>query len=128
MQLRNLPLRPEWILDCYWKRESCHQRTLELLDMDERPTAILCGSDHMAAIVLNTLYEQRIHVPDQMAVVSIRDLEFARYTTPPLTSVYVPSMEMGRFAAETVLNRLAGDTSSKKHTLFPVSLSVRKTT
>lgn len=124
----NLPIRPEWMLDCHWTRTICREKTLELLNGPERPTAILTGSDHMAAIVLNTLYEQRVRVPDEMAVASICDLEFARYTTPPLTSVYVPSMEMGRFAAETLLKRLAGDQSPKKITLFPVSLSVRQTT
>lgn len=127
-EIRGFQVKPEWMIDTWWSKTICREKTNALLDSGDYPTAILTGSDHMAAVVLNVLYERRIRVPDQVAIASITDLEFARYTTPPLTSVYVPSMEMGKCAAEVLLKRIQGDTSMPKQYVFPVSLSVRGTT
>lgn len=128
MEFHNLTIQSEWVKNCYWSRKICRQEVIAILDTDERPTAILAGSDNMAAIVLNTLYELHIRVPEDIAVIGICDLMFARYTTPPLTTVHVPAEEMGQFAAQLVLMHLKGELAIKKHFFFPVSLVERSST
>lgn len=126
VELEGQALRREWVLDCEWSRRRCREVLLKVMSGAERPDAILAASDNMAAVALNTLYEMRLRVPDDVAVVGISDLVFAPYTTPPLTTVRVPAQEMGAYAADLVLQRLGGDDSLKKHVLFPVELVVRK--
>jgi LacI family transcriptional regulator len=42
-------------------------------------------------------------VPEQLSVVGIDDIELAEYTTPPLTTVAQPKVELGELAVEAVL-------------------------
>lgn len=128
MRGRSPSIPDEWIVDCRWSRRVCYEKTVELITGNEKPTAILAGSDNMAAVVLKAMYDLRLHAPGDIAVIGISDLVFARYTTPPLTTVHVPVKEIGECAAELVVRRLKGDRTMKKHVLFPVSLAVREST
>lgn len=128
MNTLGLPLHEPWIMNCHWSRKLCRKSILDLMETEHKPTALLVGSDNMAAVVLNALYEKHLRVPDDIAVVSISDLVFSLYTTPPLTTVRVPAEEMGRFAAQLIMSRLSGDNSLKKHHFFPVELVVRSST
>lgn len=128
MRAHNLDTYPEWMVDCQWSRKQCYAATQALATAPHRPTAILAGSDNMAVMALRALYDLRLHVPSDMAVAGLSDLEFTRYTTPPLTTIHVPAREIGAQAAELVIQRLNGDITMKKHVLFPTSLVVREST
>lgn len=128
MARQGIAIDPDWIQDCHWSRRMCRERTIQLMSGPNRPTAILAGSDNMAAVVLSTLSDMHLRVPEDVAVVGICDLVFAQYTTPPLTSVRVPMSEIGEYAASLLLSRLEGDKTLKKHVLFPVQLTVRAST
>ena len=70
---------------------------LEILAGDVVPTAIFAASDMLAAGVLQALYAKRMRVPDDMSVIGFDDT-FAAALTPPLTTVVVPTGELGEAA------------------------------
>ena len=45
-------------------------------------------------------------VPDAISLVSIDDLETARYLSPMLTTVHIPIAEMGTTAVKTLIDRI----------------------
>jgi LacI family transcriptional regulator len=65
---------------------------------DHDATAVVAYNDLVAFGTLSGLHELGISVPGQMSVVGFDDIPFARYTTPPLTTAWVPQGEVGRQA------------------------------
>lgn len=79
----------------------------EVLAQDPPVTAIVCANDLLALGVLRGLMARDIAVPEQIAVVGYDDVEFAAVLSTPLTSVRQPRYEIGRTAAELLLEETA---------------------
>jgi LacI family transcriptional regulator len=70
------------------------------------PDAIFAANDVLAMGALQTLRQQGLSVPDDIAVVGMDDTELAATAWPPLSSVSLGSRERGQLAAELLLKRL----------------------
>lgn len=88
-------------------------------------TAVLAGTDQVAAGIYTALRETAISVPDQMSVVGFNDTQAALYY-PPLTSVREFPEELGRHLAELVLNRLRNPKLPPQEVTIPTGLEVRQ--
>lgn len=73
------------------------------------PTAIFAANDLMAIGVMQALRDRGIDIPGQIAVVGFDDISAARLVTPPLTTVAQFQADMGRRAAEIMMERLRGE-------------------
>lgn len=62
----------------------------QLLDLPERPTAIIASSDQMALAVLEVARERELEVPTDLSVISFDNTPIVRFTDPPLTAVDQP--------------------------------------
>ncbi len=71
--------------------------TEEILAAEAMPTAIFAASDLLAAGVLQVLYKHKISVPESISVVGFDDT-YAAALTPPLSTVAVPMLDLGRAA------------------------------
>ena len=100
----------------------------ELLELDERPTAIVAGNDEIAVGVLAAAKELHITVPDELSVTGFDDTPQTQWTTPRLTSVRQPLVGMGRMAVETVLSMADGVQPASRHLQLATTLSVRDST
>ena len=69
----------------------------------ERPTGVTCYNDLVAIGVCRALAELGLRVPDDVSVVGFDDIPLLEYLPVPLTSVRVPTHEMGRLAAELLM-------------------------
>ena len=78
---------------------------------DARPTAVTCFNDLVALGVCRALAELGLAVPGDVAVVGYDDIPLLEYLPVPLTSVRVPTHEMGRLAAELLLRHVDGGPS-----------------
>lgn len=72
------------------------------------PTAFFVASDPMAIGAIRALLESNIGVPDEVAIVSVDDIEMAAFVSPPLTTVKMYSEQMGRVAVNLILERISG--------------------
>ncbi|MBQ7256526.1 MAG: GntR family transcriptional regulator [Abditibacteriota bacterium] len=68
-------------------------------------SAIICGDDYIAMGMYLGLYEIGKKCPDDISIVGFDDYEFAKYLTPPLTTVKIPYYEMGMQLAKSVINQ-----------------------
>jgi DNA-binding LacI/PurR family transcriptional regulator len=69
--------------------------------------------DILAIQVMETLRGMGLHIPHDVAVAGFDDIEFSRFTQPPLTTVHQPTEEMGRRAAEILFERIEGKQGRK---------------
>ena len=116
------------VKDTKWSRKQCYKSTLEILDSGDPPTAIFAASDLMGLVAINAIYEKGLSVPDDIAVIGVSNIEMAKYSNPPLSTIDVPKKEMGVAAAEQLLYRLKGRDSPPRTIILPTNLIVREST
>jgi DNA-binding LacI/PurR family transcriptional regulator len=90
-------------------RESGAVAMRQLLADDPALDAVFVASDLMAHGALRTLREAGRRVPDDVAVIGFDDIELARYTDPPLTTVRQPILQIGRQMVRQLLRLTAGE-------------------
>ena len=81
-----------------------YQLSLELLRLKNPPSAIFCANDLMAVGALEAARELGLQVPGDVSVMGYDDQELARYTHPPLTTLVLPNYDMGRRAADMLID------------------------
>ena len=91
------------------------------------PTALICTSDVLAYGAIIECKAQRISVPGRMSIVGFDDLQASAHVLPPLTSLAIPSEEIGRKAADYLLERLDGRDVPSQISIA-TRLSIRGTT
>lgn len=99
-----------------------------LLDQSaKQPTAIVCGNDILALGALFECQARGIEVPRMLSIAGFDDLPISAHVQPGLTTVRVPASEMGRFAADFLVQRLSGR-NPIQNVMTDTSLVVRGTT
>ena len=94
----------------------------------EAPTAVTCFNDLVAIGALRAFSELGISVPDEVSVVGYDDIQMAAFLPTPLTTVRVPSREMGRQAATLLLRQLGGEAAAApERVVLDAELVVRST-
>ena len=80
--------------------------TRALLALEVRPTVIFAMNDLMAAGCMHVLNEAGLRIPEDMAVVGFDNREIASYLQPPLTTVQLPTTEIGTSAALHIMEKI----------------------
>lgn len=124
---RGLDLPPEYLIEQPYGIREGREALRQLWRLHERPTAVIGGNDVLAFGVLLEAIAQGIPVPRTLSVTGFDDLPLASHIQPPLTTVHVPSAELGTLAAEYLLARIAGQQPLARQEL-EVNLVVRATT
>jgi len=112
-------LRSELTAEGAYTFESGLTSGTELLGRAERPTAIFCANDEMAAGLLQAARRARIQVPRDLSVVGFDDFQIATQVWPTLTTVHSPIRTIGLLAAQRLF---AGDQEGKSPVADPESL------
>jgi LacI family transcriptional regulator len=93
-----------------------------------RPTAAFCANDLLALGVLQRCVSLGVAVPDDLAIVGYDDIDFAAAAAVPLSSVRQPRREMGREAAELLIDEAANPEHQHRQILFTPELIARAST
>src|ERR687888_1228799 len=91
-----------------------------------RPTAAFCANDLLALGLLQEMTRRRLHVPGDLAIVGYDDIDFAAAAAVPLSSVRQPRAQLGRSAAELLIEEAAeGPRHGHRQLVFEPQLVVR---
>jgi LacI family transcriptional regulator len=105
-----VPVREHWMYNGGPEIGDGYRSAVRLLDHTDRPTALVCWNDRLAAGALLAILERGLRVPDDISVVGYDDQEgLADQLSPALTTVSIPHYEMGRAAVEAVMTALAAN-------------------
>lgn len=99
----------------------------ELLNRFPKITAFACANDKMALGAMRCVLERGLNVPNDVSVIGMDNIPSGQHTTPKLTTVSVPLQEIGKQAAEAVLDLFQKKISSIQ-SLLPVELLEREST
>lgn len=91
-----------------------------------RPTAVFCANDLLALGVLQEMTRRGVRVPDEVAIVGYDDIEFAGAAAVPLSSIRQPREQLGRTAAQLLLEETDENAHHEhRHVTFQPRLVVR---
>ncbi len=89
-------------------------------------TAIVGVNDQVATFLLRAAIEMNINVPDQLSITGFDDLEMTKYLQVPLTTLHQDFHEIGKRAAEFLVEIMEKGSYEYKQIKLPVSLIERK--
>jgi LacI family transcriptional regulator len=100
----------------------------QLLERRRDFTALVCFNDVAAIGAIRALHDARMRVPRDISVVGFDDIPQSAFHTPSLTTVRQPLHEMGRLAAQCLLNRLSASGPAVAEVRVSPELVVREST
>ncbi len=77
-------------------------------------TAVVCYNDEIANRLISDLIKRRIRVPEEMAVVSFDNSRYSDFAPIPITSLSHGKMNVGRLAANLLVDLLHGQVGSSR--------------
>lgn len=90
---------------------------IRLMSQKQPPDAIVTCNDNIAVGAYRAIHDLGLKIPDDVAIASFNDISVAQFLNPPLTTVHLPSEEIGETAIELLLERIAGREIAKRITL-----------
>ena len=99
---------------------------LEMLQSEDRPTAIVVSDDILAVSLERVCIQCGLSIPDDLSIISFNDSLFARLTHPPLTSIDVNSCQLGIEAASQLINHIENPNLVATKIIVPHSLIERE--
>ncbi|MCP4142569.1 MAG: LacI family transcriptional regulator [Chloroflexi bacterium] len=107
-------------------KEAGYLMAQQALQNDILPTALFAANNFVAVGALQALQEKDIRVPEQIAIVAVDDIPPAYTINPFLTVAKQPAREMGKQAAQLLLNRVEGTMDAPcQEIVLPVQMIIR---
>jgi LacI family transcriptional regulator len=129
MQEAGLPVLPSMIAEATaYDTESGEIAALHLLQQAPFPTAIAAANDLLAIGVLRTLRDQGLSCPDSISVTGFNDMPLVDMIHPPLTTIRIKGNDMGREAAELLLQRIDHPAGPFVRRMILPELMIRRST
>ena len=100
-----LPYRAEWVSEGSCALHVMQAHVEKILSLPDRPTAIMCCFDGAAVAVKRAADKLGMQIPRELSVVGYDDEDIAELFSPPLTTIRVPTLQMGRQAVLLLMMR-----------------------
>lgn len=120
---------PAWLLEGDHTLEGGLRGMERLLQLHDRPTAIMCSNDMTAIGVMHAAFDAGLRVPEDISVIGFDDIHIAEFIYPPLTTIRMSCRDLARGAVSILISDL--ETVAPKTPdiqLVPTELIVRRTT
>ncbi len=126
LQQAGLALPQEYIRYGDWEYESGVEQTKELLKQDPLPDAVFAMNDLMAAGCMAELMAAGLRIPEDVAVAGFDNREIAAYLQPSLTTVALPTTEIGTEAALRIIDMISNPSPHPVRKIIHCSIVERK--
>jgi LacI family transcriptional regulator len=100
----------------------------QLLATRQPFTALVAFNDISAIGSVRALRDLNLRVPNDISVIGFDDIKWAAYSRPRLTTIRQPLAEIGRIAAQSLLNLIHGTITPREEIAVEPELIVREST
>lgn len=118
----------ELIIEGDYTYDSGLEAAERLLELDERPTAMLVSTDEMAVGVVHGLQDKGYLIPDDFEVISADNTRLSLMVRPQLTSVVQPLYDIGAVAMRLLTKFMNKEEVSEHVVILPHRIEYRNTT
>jgi len=113
-------------IDPIYVLPSAYQSTIEIIQMQPRPTAIFAANDESAISAIAALHDHGVRVPQDIAIVSIDNISLASMIRPSLTTVDIPKKRMAAYAMQVLMLQKEFKDQKSASIVLPTELIVRE--
>jgi LacI family transcriptional regulator len=100
----------------------------ELLKMNSRPTAVVCGSDEIAVGLYDVFRSRGLRIPQDISLVGWNDSDIGRTIPVPLTTIVINYERVGQRSTEILLSKIENPEEAFQEATIPLDLIVREST
>lgn len=125
----NLPVEKELIIKFKTLSfEEGHKATKKLLALNPRPDGLFSSNDTAAVSAIMYAKKNGVNIPKDLAVIGFNDDPMASIVDPALSSITHPAYQMGKIAAQRVLNHSEEnyDSTVSEMTILSTELVIRE--
>lgn len=128
LEKNDIPLNPDYICESDFSKTDGFRLMGMLLDLEHRPTAVVCMNDVLVPGALQQIYQQGLKIPQEISVVGIGCSENFEHYYPPLTAVRTQVKAIGQKAARMVIEQVEQGPCEEEHVLIESELIIRGST
>ncbi|GAC1622713.1 MAG: substrate-binding domain-containing protein [Ktedonobacteraceae bacterium] len=118
-------LRSEYVKYVAPKTDAGYTSALKMLDLPQPPDAIFTVNSLLAAGALQAIRERHLVIPTEIGLVTFDETTWAGLVQPAITLIEQPTYEMGRAAAELLLQRIVNPTRPTRQVILKGHLLIR---
>jgi len=127
LNAHGIDLQPHRVAETSFSVQSGREALRMLLLSSPRPSAVICGNDILAQGALLEAHALEVAIPGSLSITGIDDMELSAHMPPGLTTIHIPTADIGQRTAEHILARLNGEPAEKR-TELAVELIIRGST
>jgi len=94
----------------------------------QTPTAVFCASDEITAGAMAGIRQWGLSIPNDISIVGFDDTRWARFLSPPLTTVSHSGAELGTRLGQILLKLLENPKGGPYHEILETRLVIRDST
>lgn len=98
----------------------------QIMQMSDRPDAVIAGSDEVAAGMVMEALDKGIRIPEDIAIIGVDDQPIASILQVPLTTIRQPVQTEGEYAAKEMIRKLTGEAEEAKRVKLDLELVIRQ--
>ncbi len=128
LKKHNIKIDESLIFHCDFNQDYAFFATQELLSMKKKPDAIFAISDRLAIGAMLAIKKKGLNMPHDIGLVGFNDEPILNLVSPTISSVEMPSFELGKLAAKLFIEALhnVDDDMSSIEKVLKTKLFVRE--
>lgn len=123
----NIPYEEQLVAHGDWSLHSGYMAAQTLLQRGGDFTALFSANDQMAIGAMRAFREAGRRIPDDVALIGYDDIPMSEYTSPPLSTMAQPMQQVGRLAAQILIQRIEQPSLPPTEILLQAQLVCRGT-
>jgi len=116
----------EFIQSCQYTCQSAYELAASMLKNPNRATALFTANNFMTIGALRAIYEGGLNIPQDIALVGFDDLEWIQFSSPLISTVVQPVLELGEVAGQRILARIKDGAGSPMEIRLKTRFAVRE--
>jgi DNA-binding LacI/PurR family transcriptional regulator len=128
LKKHNLPIKESYVIHSHFRGVNVEEYTRALINLPQRPDAVFAINDYAAIEMMHVFKKNGLRIPDDIAVLGFNNENICRFVEPALSTIDLPSYDMGVASAEILLNQIKDPESPIQRKLIKSQLIVREST
>lgn len=125
---KGVGFRERYIAESDFSRTDGFRLMGKLLDLDDPPSAVICINDSVTPGALHQIYSRGLKIPRDISVLAIGCSDHLELLQPPLTTVRTKVIEVGRTAAQMLIQIIEKGSCPETQVVIPSDLIIREST
>lgn len=123
----HIPVGKENFIEIRSEEYNLSESLDEICELTKDFTAFFCASDYYALMIMNTLKDHGVRVPEDISICGFDDNMYSQLSRPAITTIHQSASEKGELAVKYLMDQLEGKKIDSSWIVLPVELVERDT-